>query len=146
MPEQCFGLIFATPVTSVRLQETQADLRASELLVAHLLPSERIRLLHCYCFMVTGSKGRRYLITSPFTAFNVHGEDGYQYCAAPGIETVADGGRYRAQGYPSGDILLAQKLMIEADEPSFIARANRFRDDPYFFARMEERPYDVAPA
>lgn len=67
--------------------------------------------------VVTGKSGTRYKVTNRGSVANVHvlnerGHTQHRLCAHP-------------LGVPQGDIMLAQKLMIEHNEDAFVRLANR---------------------
>jgi hypothetical protein len=84
--------------------------RARDLFLAHLDPRQRRSWQHRRRFDVTAASGRRYTIGA-YRPFNVSARDATFCVQVHG--TV-----------PSYDKLLAQKLLIEADEQLFLARAN----------------------
>ena len=88
-----------------------AKQRARELFFSKLTSSQRRSWLLRRRFEVVASSGRRYSIR-PYGAFNVRcGDDAF--CV-------------RVEGrIPTYDKLLAQRLLLEADEPLFLSIANR---------------------
>lgn len=99
--------------------EKRAERRSIALLQTHLTPGQRLEFATEYQFTVRGCMtGRPYKLTRD-TVFNV--EDlwsGTRLCFGP-VEA----------GYflPIGDLLLAQKIMLECDEGTALAIANRLQ-------------------
>jgi len=104
-----------------RAEETARQLRANELLMAALDKQQREDFMHRGAFRLDvlsrdGTK-RRYEIVRGRTG-NVYqldkaGNRIFNFCAHPQIAC------------PNEDTMLAQKLMLEADEEEFLALANR---------------------
>jgi hypothetical protein len=117
-------------------QSTTAHERSMELLKAHLTEKQKDDLKTCGWFEVKGSAGGRYHITTG-TIMNVWqlGEDGQRtglkFCFVPGDAAAAI----------AGDVMLAQKITLENDEPHAMAVANRSDINGYF-----QYPSDVEPA
>jgi len=89
----------------------EAKERARKLFFSRLDASQRRSWLFRRRFEVTGSTGRRYTI-KPYGTFNIRS----------GVELFC----LRVEGHmPSYDKLLAQRLLLEADEHLFLAIANR---------------------
>jgi hypothetical protein len=86
-------------------------LRARDLFLSKLNSSERRHWAHDRRLTIVGSSGRQYTMT-PYEAFNIRaGKD--VYCL-------------RVLGpIPAYDKLLAQRLLVEADEQTFLATANK---------------------
>lgn len=91
--------------------------RARRLLRALLTAPQRASLDSCGWFEVRGSRGGRYRIEQGSTAnvleLDAAGRPRYRCCAHPGIHI------------PDEDIMLAQKLLIETDEPLWSRTVNR---------------------
>lgn len=86
-------------------------IRAKELFLSKLTSAERRSWDRDHRLVVLGSSGRRYTLTR-YESFNIRtGED--EYCLRVLGRT------------PAYDKLLAQRLLIESDEPTFLAIANR---------------------
>jgi hypothetical protein len=107
----------------VRPSATQAALKARELLLEQLTPEQRASFEQHDWFLVRGQSGRHYRIR----------DDGH---VVANIEVVErdllghDRVLHRLCGHigehvPQADHLLAQKLMLEADEDAFLRLANR---------------------
>jgi hypothetical protein len=114
------GSTFATfpPGEDRRTARAAAQLRARELLRAHLNDEQRAEYDRRRSFVVETPRGRRYRIKST-SSYNVHGEvDGIDYC----VQLRSDA---TARGVPLEDQMLAQKLLLELDEPRFLRIANR---------------------
>lgn len=97
------------------------------LAVAAAKEKARILLLECleddqkeelekdgYFHVETRNGTRRYRLRPGGQPVRVHGEDGrhWAYCIHPDF------------GYPEGDVVLAQKLLLESDEEEFLRIAN----------------------
>jgi hypothetical protein len=89
--------------------------RARDLLLSQLTDEQRAHLVEHNWFVVIGSRSRRrYKIDAHHIVANVRRlDDGARLCA------------HCNDNLPISDHLLAQKLMIENDEDSFLAIANR---------------------
>lgn len=86
-------------------------LRAKRLFLSKLTDAERRRWASERRLTVMGSCGRRYTL-APYEAFNIRAGT-QEYCL-------------RVVGWlPAYDKLLAQRLLVESDEPAFLAIANR---------------------
>jgi hypothetical protein len=86
-------------------------LRAKRLFLSKLSDAERRRWATERRLTVVGSSGRRYTL-APYEAFNIRAGT-QEYCL-------------RVVGWlPAYDKLLAQRLLVESDEPAFLAIANR---------------------
>jgi hypothetical protein len=95
-----------------------AQVRARELLRAHLNDDQRSEYDRKRSFVVVTPNGRSYRIKSA-SSYNVHGEaDGIDYC----VQLRSDAA---CRGIPVEDQMLAQKLLLEVDEPRFLRLANR---------------------
>jgi hypothetical protein len=96
----------------VLARRRQARQRAEELLVAWLSPEQRAQYRTGGRFEVTTAAGHRYRVCPG----GVVGLDprGWAYC----IEATAP--------VPVADELLAFKLLLETDEPRFLATAHRY--------------------
>lgn len=95
--------------------KTPAQMRALELLRSFLTDQQKKCMDDCGSFRIVGSKGRRYRLFTGTAAANVWelddaGLEVAKLCAHP-------------TGVPLGDQLLAQKILIEADEDAFRAVA-----------------------
>ena len=89
----------------------EAEAKAMDLLLGSLTPYQRGQFATGGFFIVVGSHtGRHYKITTG-RINNVSDED-VTYCAGP------------AHLNPLGDVMLAQKLILEQDELSFLTVAN----------------------
>ena len=85
--------------------------RARELFLSKLTDEQRRYWRRERLLVVAGASGRRYTI-SPYGAFNIHCRQ-YSYCL-------------RVLGpAPAYDKLLAQRLLVESDEQTFLALANK---------------------
>lgn len=91
--------------------------RAKKLLLRHLLPHQRKQLRRKGHFDVHGSRGHVYRISSSFP-FNVR-LAGYARRSRIFFCTETED-----QSIPKWDIMLGQKLLIEADEGEFLKIAN----------------------
>jgi hypothetical protein len=113
------GMLDAFPVAEDRrCARAAAQLRARELLREHLDEEQRAEYDRRRSFVVETVRGRRYRIKST-SSYNVHGEaDGIDYC----VQLRSDA---TARGVPLEDQMLAQKLLLELDEPRFLRIANR---------------------
>ena len=86
-------------------------LRAKRLFLSKLNDDERYRWQRDRRFTVRASSGRRYTLR-PYEAFNIRSGE-HEYCL-------------RVVGWvPAYDKLLAQRLLLESDEATFLATANR---------------------
>jgi hypothetical protein len=92
----------ALPVASRR--------RARKLFLSRLTTTQRVSWFVRRRFAAIGTSGKRYTIGA-YEPFNIRANDG-RYCLA------VDG------AIPAYDKLLAQKLLLEADESRFLALAN----------------------
>ena len=103
-------LLLALPVDEGTMSPV-SRLRARELFLSKLTDAERRRWENERCLTVVGSSGRRYTLT-PYEAFNIR--SGTQvFCL-----------RVPAR-IPAYDKLLAQRLLVESDEQTFLAVANK---------------------
>lgn len=89
-----------------------ANARARDLLERHLSPAQLESFRALGTFDVRAASGHRYRIEQGRTV-NVTRDDGASFCAV-------------ARGVPLCDHLLAQKMMLEADEEAFLAVAVRW--------------------
>lgn len=88
--------------------------RAEQLLCSVLTPAQQHQLRTRLYFDVTTPAGHQYRLV-PGGSFNIYAVPlGERYC----LESVD-------LRLPLGDVLLAQKLMLEADEEMFLRLANR---------------------
>ena len=95
-----------------------AQERACELLREHLDDAQREEFDRSGSFVVVGQSGRRYRVRSQRT-FNVRDEtDCNDYC----MQFRSDP---QCRSIPLEDLMLAQKLLLECDEPEFLRVANR---------------------
>ena len=85
--------------------------RAKELFLSKLTPAERLSWERDRRLTVLSSSGRRYTL-APYQPYNIRRGE-YLYCLRV------------AAWIPAYDKLLAQRLLIEADEERFLAVANR---------------------
>lgn len=92
-------------------EEAEARERAEALLWENLDPLQRHDYKSNNAFNVMGSDGRRYRITNALN-YNVTSDIGQTLCAIPKTWRI-----------PHPDMLLAQKLWIEANAPGFLATA-----------------------
>jgi hypothetical protein len=98
-----------------RKQAEEARDAAERLLVSCLNRRQRSEYRRDKCFTVITRNGRRrYRIRPGEAPIRIHGEDGrrYRYCIHP------------AHGFPSQDVALSQKLLLESDEAAFLRIAN----------------------
>jgi hypothetical protein len=98
-----------------RVLEAAAKERARKLLLEALADDQQAELLKDGFFHVETRDGtRRYRLSPTGQPKRVRGEDGlaWAYCIHP------------EYGYPQDDVVLAQKLMLEADEEAFLRIAN----------------------
>jgi hypothetical protein len=103
-------LLLALPINHGTLSPV-SWLRAKELFLSKLTDAERKRWDSDRRLTIVGSSGRRYTL-SPYESFNIRSGK-MVYCL-------------RVLGRaPTYDKLLAQRLLVEADEPAFLAIANR---------------------
>lgn len=95
----------------------EAKQKAAAILDRHLTEDQRAQLARDRFFVVRGSKGRNYRINHGrarnVVEVDAEGKAVAHLCAHPGIAC------------PDEDTMLAQKLMLETDEDSFLAVANR---------------------
>lgn len=101
----------------MRWFRSAADVRAVELLRAHLTPAQREQLDAFGCFDAVGSDSHKRYRIRIGTIFNVdeYGADGQysrSWCFAP------------VGNLPMGDVLLAQKLALEGFEAETLKVAN----------------------
>jgi hypothetical protein len=108
----------AAQAEAARIASEQRKLmreNARRLLVEALHESQREELERDGYFHVETRDGtRRYRLSPSSAPMRIHGEDGrrWSYCIHP------------AFGYPPEDVVLAQKLLLEADEDAFLEIAN----------------------
>jgi hypothetical protein len=108
----------AQPDDAHRSRRRAAGARAWDLLREHLDETQREQFERAGSFVVVAPSGRRYRIRSANTS-NVRDEtDGANYC----VQFRSDPQCLRI---PLEDLLLAQKLLLECDEPEFLRIANR---------------------
>lgn len=96
----------------------QARERARQLLLDALTAKQRREFEADGCFHVVTKNGtRRYRLAPGSSPQRVRGEDGrrYSYCIHP------------VHSYPAEDVVLAHKLLLEADEERFLQIANASR-------------------
>jgi hypothetical protein len=106
------------------LQRTDAELKARELLLRSLTPEQRASIERHKWFLVEGRSGRLYRIRDQGHAVanidvverDLLGQDRVLHRLCGHLD---DG------GIPIADHMLAQKLMLEADEDAFLRLANR---------------------
>lgn len=102
-----------------RQQLKDASVKAKELLLEHLTPSQRRTLEEKGWFLITGGKsGKIYRLSSRSIAGNVEemskeGKALARYCC------------HLDHRYPTHDHHLAQKIMLEHNEEEFLRLANR---------------------
>jgi hypothetical protein len=96
--------------------EYQAIIRAEAMLIAHLDETQREDWAYGRFFYVVGSQTRARYVVHFLRYYNV-GWIGKSFTNSLCLIS-AD------RDIPLCDVLLAQKLMIETDEPLFLARAN----------------------
>lgn len=106
----------AQEAAHVKLREA-AKARAEKLLVENLSPIQRAQFSKERCFVVDGRNGLRYRIrqgrSGNIDMVKADGTIQHRLCAHP------------REDVPDFDTMLAQKLMLEHDEDSFINLANR---------------------
>lgn len=96
-------------------ERAEAERRAEALLQDNLTQEQREMLARMQEFIVVGSKGKRYAIGRG----NAHN-----------VKELDDGGRKvkslcaLPSGVPVGDVMLAQKFLLETDEDAFLSIAN----------------------
>jgi hypothetical protein len=101
-----------------RSRRLAAEARACDLLREHLNETQREQFERVGSFVVVAQSGRRYRIRSANTS-NVRDEtDGASYC----MQFRSDPQCLRI---PLEDLMLAQKLLLECDEPEFLRIANK---------------------
>lgn len=100
-----------------RKQQKRSARRAKKLLLHHLQPEQRKQLRRKGHFDVIGSRGTVFRISSSFP-FNVR-LAGFAKRSRVFFCTEAED-----PDIPKWDVMLAQKLMIEADEGEFLKVAN----------------------
>lgn len=103
----------------VRSSKSQAELQARDLLLRCLSSEQRASLERDKWFVVEGRSGRRYRVRDlGHTVANIDVLEGervtHRLC-----------GHLQDGAIPLADHLLAQKLMLEGDEDSFLRLANR---------------------
>lgn len=108
---------------------------AMDLLRRHLTTEQRLELLTKKHFTVIGSEGGVFRIHENSGGWSVDelekGKVVAEWCIVPAPAVVAPAGAEMVienqvfESWPTGDVLLARKLMIETDEPAFRAVANR---------------------
>jgi hypothetical protein len=95
-----------------------ARARACELLREHLNETQREQFDRARSFIVVAQSGRRYRIRAAATS-NVREEaEGVDYC----MQFRTDP---QCLSIPVEDLMLAQKLLLECDEPQFLRIANK---------------------
>jgi hypothetical protein len=95
-----------------------ARARARELLREHLSETQREQFERAGSFIVVAQSGRRYRIRTATTS-NVRDEtEGADYC----MQFRSDP---QCLSIPLEDLLLAQKVLLECDEPQFLRIANK---------------------
>jgi hypothetical protein len=114
-----YGAGIAAPAVH-RTRENPAARRARELLLSYLSDDQRRTFEEHNWFVVIGGRsGRRYRISGVSYAGNV------QLLCADNDNIEATFCGHCNDNIPLGDQLLAQKVMLEIDEPAYIALANR---------------------
>lgn len=114
------------------LSPNQAERRAWDLLNEWLTPAQRRSLEDHNCFSVVGSRsGREYQIHKG-GAFNVH------WRASRGVTAALCFG---PGGLPIGDVMLAQKIVLESNEDAALDVANWVFGDPSPHVRCCEGRY-----
>jgi hypothetical protein len=102
------------------IEDRRARERAMNLLLQYLTPAQRAEFERTCAFKVRGRSGQLYRITYATTAnIEVLEQPGMvirRLCAGP-------------LGVPIPDVMLAQKLMLEADESEFLRIAARLGDN-----------------
>ena len=96
----------------------EAEKRAKELLVAHLDDEQREELENHYRFHLVGADGQRYRLH-----FSTHGNVRRLNEEGKEVESLC----IQPPGVPTGDAVLAQKLMLETDVQGFRRIANSRR-------------------
>lgn len=98
--------------------------RARNLLRRCLTPAQRLEFQRRRCFTVRGASGRRYRIghgaSINIEVLTASGRVAHRLCAGP-------------NGLPVPAVMLAQKLMLEADEAAFLRIAIRHPAYPHHF-------------
>ena len=103
------AMLLAFPIREVTVSPV-SWLRAKKLFLSKLGDAERRRWVAERRLTIVGSSGRRYTLT-PYESFNIRA-DNDAYCL-------------RVLGrVPAYDKLLAQRLLVESDEQTFLAIAN----------------------
>jgi hypothetical protein len=98
----------------------QADKKAKKLLAENLDHTQLASLYANGYFQVRGNRTQRYYRIRSGQTGNVSSENGKRYCANLGVYTHDRLCAY----YAKGDVMLAQKIMIENDELEFLRVAN----------------------
>jgi hypothetical protein len=105
-------LIAREPITP------EADARARELLLMHCTPEQRASWNRSGTMIVRGSAGGEYRLTNDHV----------------GVERPSDRMRFclviTGDAVPAEDVVLARKMLIEANEPEFLRVANAFPANP----------------
>ena len=108
----------AQPNNAHQDNRLDARARARELLREHLNEAQREQYERAGSFMVVAQSGRRYRIRTATTS-NVRDEtEGADYC----MQFRSDP---QCLSIPLEDLMLAQKLLLECDEPQFLRIANK---------------------
>ena len=114
-----FAVLFEHFIQAIKAERFAAADRGWKLLNAHLTPEQRVQFeRHRHFEVVGGESGRRYRIrhghVMNIDEYNHDGRRVAKLCFAPAGRLVM------------GDVLLAQKLALEAFESSTLAVANRY--------------------
>lgn len=94
-----------------------AKKRARNLLFLHCTPGQRESWEREGTMMVRGSEGREYRLSNDHIGV-FRPSDRHRFCLVVAGDAV-----------PEEDVVLARKLLIEANEPEFLRTANEFRDN-----------------
>jgi hypothetical protein len=108
----------AQPNNAHQDSRLDARTRARDLLREHLNETQREQFERAGSFVVVAQSGRRYRIRTATTS-NVRDEaEGADYC----MQFRSDP---QCLSIPLEDLLLAQKVLLECDEPQFLRIANK---------------------
>jgi|GEM_PF-5924287 len=99
-----------------RSRSSDAERRARELLFTHLRPDQRAEYEEQSIVTVVGESGNCYYLSPADIVVRLKQGGVYRMCIVPRIRDPV----------PADDVLLAKKLLIEADEQTFLATATRW--------------------